>query len=160
MEWKQKVYFLNSCQQKVYNIIKLHAIKFYTGYIANITNIVSTVSYASKYEQFDKKYGMPDIQVIMSFGIIEKVHKSYTCAQFSKVLHKWEAVGHMLGVPNSDLAIIKRDYLACESRCEQMFIKWLQSSSTSCNWKTILVALAIIGEDALAEEIVSRLTFP
>ena len=55
MEWKQKVYFLNSCQQKVYNIKKLHAIKSYTGYIANITNIVSTVSYASKYEQFDSE---------------------------------------------------------------------------------------------------------
>ena len=61
------MYFLNSCQQKVYNITKL-------GYIVNITNIVSTVSYASKYEQFDKTYGMPDIQVLISFGVIEKVY--------------------------------------------------------------------------------------
>lgn len=117
------------------------------------------MSYASKYEQFDKKYGMPDIPVLMSFGVIEKVHKPYICAQFSKVLDKWEAVGHMLGVPNSDLAIIKRDYPACEICCEEMFRKWIQFSSTSCNWKTILVALAIVGEEALAEEIVPKLSF-
>ena len=75
-------------------------------------------------------------------------------------MDKWEAVGHMLGVPNSDLAIIKRDYPACESRCEEMFKKWLQSCSTSCKWKTILAALALVGEDALAEEIVPKLSFP
>ena len=157
------MYFLNSCQQKVYNIIKLHAIKSYTGYIVNITNIVSTVSYASKYEQFNKTYGMPDIQVLISFGVIEKVyiyiHKFYTCAQFSKVLDKWEAIGHMLGVPNSDLDIIKRDHRAYESCCEEMFRKWLQSHRTPCNWKAILAALAIVGEQALAEEIVPKLIF-
>lgn len=96
----------------------------------------------------------------MSFGVIEKVciHKSYICAQFSKVLYKWEVIGHMLGVPNSDLAIIKRDHRAYERCCEEMFRKWLQSHCTPCSWKTILAALAIVGEEALAEEIVPKLS--
>ena len=65
----------------------------------------------------------------------------------------------MLGVPNSDLDIIKRDHRAYESCCEEMFRKWLQSHRTPCNWKAILAALAIVGEQALAEEIVPKLIF-
>ena len=80
---------------------------------------------------------------------------------FSKVMDKWEAVGHMLGVPNTDLADIKRKYEASQSQCcKEMFRKWLQSHRTPCNWKAILAALALVGEEALAEEIVPKLISP
>ena len=46
---------------------------------------------------------------------------------------------------------------SCEDRCREMFSKWMQLRSTPQTWGTILVALSIVGESALANKIVLEL---
>ena len=50
-----------------------------------------------------------------------------------------------------------RDHLTCEDCCREMFSKWMRLRSTPHTWGTILVALSIVGELALADKIALEL---
>lgn len=64
----------------------------------------------------------------------------------------------MLNVPENELVTINECGTdANQSRCTEMFRKWIQLKWSPLTWKTILVTLSIVGEQALAREIASKL---
>ena len=74
-----------------------------------------------------------------------------------KISKKWKFISSMLQMSDKELTSIEKAHSAQEDRCKEMFSKWTQSCSVKCTWKTILVALATIGEQTLAEDIALEL---
>ena len=62
----------------------------------------------------------------------------------------------MLNIPDNKLVIInERGTGASQSCCGEMFRKWIELECAPLTWKTILVTLSIVGEQALAREIIA-----
>ena len=74
-----------------------------------------------------------------------------------KISKEWKFISSMLQMSDKELTSIEKAHSAQEDRCEEMFSKWTQSCSVNCTWKTILVALATIGKQTLAEDIAFNL---
>ena len=66
----------------------------------------------------------------------------------------------MLNVPENELVTIINDHETDLNQhcCTEMFRKWIELRCAPLTWKTILVTLSIVGEQALAREIASNLT--
>ena len=118
---------------------------------------------ASQYERFDNKdtYKKPEMQDLISFGIIKKVYKILIKIRdiklVPKISKKWKFISNMLQMSDKELTSIEKAHSAEEDCCKEMFSKWTQFCSVNCTWKTILVALATIGEQSLAEDIALEL---
>ena len=65
----------------------------------------------------------------------------------------------MLNIPEEELVTInERGTDTNKHCCTEMFRKWIELESAPLTWKTILVTLSIVGEQALAKEIASNPT--
>ena len=65
----------------------------------------------------------------------------------------------MLNIPENELVTINESETdANQQCCIKMFRKWIELKCAPLTWKTILVTLSIVGEQALAKEIASKLT--
>lgn len=65
----------------------------------------------------------------------------------------------MINVPENELVTInERVTDGNQSCCTEMFKKWIELQCAPLTWKTILVTLSIVGEQALSREIASKLT--
>ena len=65
----------------------------------------------------------------------------------------------MLNVPEDELVTIN-EHVTDENQscCKEIFSKWIELQCAPLTWKTILVILSKVGEQALAREIASKLT--
>ena len=64
----------------------------------------------------------------------------------------------MLNIPEKKFIINECTTDTNEHCCIEMFRKWIELRSAPLTWKTILVTLSMVGEQALAREIASILT--
>ena len=64
----------------------------------------------------------------------------------------------MLNIPQNELVTINECVTdANQHCCTEMFRKWIELKCAPLTWKTILVTLSVVGEEALAREIASIL---
>ena len=64
---------------------------------------------------------------------------------------KWELLARSLGVEESLISIVKRDYYnSCEEACREILKRWLSgdhnTGDAGSNWQCIMTALEEIGE--------------
>ena len=64
----------------------------------------------------------------------------------------------MLNVPEEELVTInERATDTNQHCCTEMFRKWMELECAPLTWKTILVTLSVVGEQALAREIIASI---
>ena len=64
----------------------------------------------------------------------------------------------MLNLSEKELVTIECTTDTNQDCCTEMFRKWIELKSAPLTWKTILVTLSIVGDQALAKEIASKIT--
>ena len=68
---------------------------------------------------------------------------------------EWQHLGHLLGLPESDLEEIHQEHETTEDCRREMLLLWMERDP-NCTWKKVVDALIEMKAETLAAEIASR----